>query len=115
MSVTSKTLNIFSDNISRFKITLYYRMAFNIKLQPKVHYNGIWGHNIIEKTQIPNGTVAQLGSLTYDDNDNHEDDDNQDDPELHILPPQLTLEPRGCALKHVSILVEVVCRPEEQN
>ena len=49
------------------------------------------------------------GSLTYDDNDNHKNDDYQDDPELDVLPPQLSLQPRGCALKHVSILVEVVC------
>ena len=52
------------------------------------------------------------GSLTYDDNDNHEDDDNQDDPEFDVLPPELTFEPRGCTLKHVSILVEVICEPE---
>lgn len=53
--------------------------------------------------------VTIVNSLTYDDNKNHKDDDYQDNPQLHILPPQLTLEAGGCTLKHIGILVEVVC------
>ena len=52
--------------------------------------------------------LQYIDSLTYDDNDNHEDDDYQNNPQLHILPPQLTLKSGGRALKHVSILIEVV-------
>ena len=53
--------------------------------------------------------VTIVNSLTYDDNKNHKDDDYQDNPQLHILPPQLALEAGGRTLKHIGILVEVVC------
>ena len=47
--------------------------------------------------------------LTDDDYQDDQDYDDEDDPQLHILPPQLALQTSGCALEHVSILVEVVC------
>ena len=46
--------------------------------------------------------------LTDDDCQDDQDYDDEDDPQLHILPPQLALETSGRALEHVGILVEVV-------
>ena len=35
------------------------------------------------------------GSLTYDHCEDNQDDDDQNDPQLHVLPPQLPLQVGG--------------------
>ena len=48
--------------------------------------------------------------------DNHcqddQDDDDENDPQFHILPPQLALQTSRSPLEHVSILVQIVCEGE---
>ena len=53
--------------------------------------------------------IVQPAVLTDDDCQDDQDYDDKDDPQLHILPPQLALQTSGRALEHVGILVEVLC------
>ena len=50
------------------------------------------------------------GILTDDDCQDDENNDDENDPQLHILPPQLALQTSRRTLEHVSILVQIVCR-----
>ena len=62
-------------------------------------------HLIITWTKSYAALYMQGVTLTDDNSENHKDDDNQDDPQLNVLPPELTFESGGCTLEHVSILV----------
>ena len=52
--------------------------------------------------------VYVRSALTYNYYEYDQDDDNEDNPQLHILPPQLALQSGGSSLEHVSILVQVL-------
>ena len=54
--------------------------------------------------------VHASNQLTDDDRKDDEDYDDEDNPEFHVLPPQLPLEASGRPLEHVSILVQVLCK-----
>ena len=59
----------------------------------------------------PPPLLAQsCSSLTYDHRQDNQDDDDQDDPQLHVLPPQLPLPTGSRALEDVGILVLVFWR-----